>query len=62
MAKYYSLFGKSTTDTEVQVVKFVDLDSGYQTMNDNYTVTIIDNDYSTNPWGTPIAPTYDMVS
>ncbi len=47
---------------ETLVVKLVDLDSGYQAMNDNYSVTIKDNDYSTSPWGTPTAPTYDMVS
>ena len=47
---------------ETLIVKLVDLDSGYQAMNDNYSITIKDNDYATSPWGTPLAPTYDMIS
>jgi len=44
------------------IVKYVNLDSSYQAVNDNYRVTIIDDDYEVSSWGTPLEPTYGLVS
>jgi len=49
-------------DIETLIVKYVSLDSEYQSINDNYSITIIDNDFETSAWGTPINPTYGVVS
>ena len=49
-------------DIETAIVKFVDLDAQYQAQNDNYPITVYDNDYTTSPWGTPLNPTYGLVS
>jgi len=47
---------------ETLIVKYNNLDSNYQAQNDNYSITIIDNDFATSAWGTPLNPTYDVVS
>jgi len=49
-------------DIETIIVKYVNLDSNYLANNDNYTITIYDNDYTTSTWGTPLNPTYGLVS
>jgi hypothetical protein len=36
--------------------------SQYVRMNDNVIVRIVDNDYTVAPWGTPLNPTYGLVS
>lgn len=36
--------------------------SQYVRMNDNIIVRIVDNDFVTLPWGTPVNPTYGLVS
>lgn len=49
-------------DLEMLVVKFINLDADYQAQNDNYSVTILDNDLITSPWGSPLQPTYNQVN
>ncbi len=52
----------STDDgDELAVIRFGNLPFGYNRVNDNIEVRIIDNDFTTSPWGTPLAPTYDVV-
>ena len=47
---------------EVMKIKFGTLPSGYVRLNDNVKIEIIDNDYSVTPWGTPLNPTYGVVT
>ena len=49
-------------DIETVTVSLVGLDPSYLAFNDNYPITIYDNDFTTSPWGTPINPTYGIVS
>jgi endonuclease I len=49
-------------DIETLIVKYVNLDSEYQSINDNYGITVNDDDFATSAWGTPINPTYGIVS
>ncbi len=49
-------------DIENVIVSYVNLDFNYIANNNNYTLTIYDNDYTTSTWGTPINPTYGLVS
>ena len=46
---------------EWMVVQIIELDPAYIADNNNYKIEIVDNDYSTSTWGTPLAPTYDKV-
>jgi len=46
---------------EVLRIKFGTLPSGYIRMNDNIFIRVVDNDFSTSPWGTPLNPTYTFV-
>ncbi|MDR6966056.1 hypothetical protein J2X31_000049 [Flavobacterium arsenatis] len=47
---------------EVAKIKFGALPFGYNRLNDNVEVEIIDDDYQIAPWGTPLNPTYGVVS
>ena len=47
---------------EVMKIKFGTLPEGYVRMNDNLKIEIIDNDYFVAPWGTPLNPTYGVVT
>jgi len=47
---------------EVMRIRFGNLPSGYVRLNDNIFIRVIDNDFSTSPWGTPLNPTYNVVS
>ena len=47
---------------EEMLFKFQPLPFGYVANNDNITVRVYDNDYQVNPWGTPLNPTYGIVS
>ena len=47
---------------ELAKVKFGPLPSGYNRLNDNIEIRVIDNDFTTSPWGTPLNPTYGIVS
>lgn len=46
---------------ELGIIKLGTLPSGYNRLNDNVEIRVIDNDFTTLPWGTPIAPTYGLV-
>lgn len=47
---------------ELVKVKFGVLPTGFKRMNDNVEVRVIDNDFTTKPWGTPLNPTYGLVT
>ena len=47
---------------EVLIVKYNNLDADYQAINDNYEIDIIDDDFATSAWGTPLNPTYDVIT
>lgn len=47
---------------ETMKIRFGTLPAGYSRLNDNVEVRIVDNDFSTDPWGTPLAPTYGVVT
>jgi endonuclease I len=49
-------------DIETLIVKYVNLDAGYMAINNNFVITVIDNDFTTSDWGTPLNPTYGKVS
>lgn len=67
--------GQTTFTTTIQIVddewdegdeelriKFGTLPSGYVRLNDNRIIRVVDNDFSTSPWGTPLNPTYGVVT
>ncbi len=47
---------------ETMRIRFGTLPSGYVRMNDNVSIQIIDNDFIVAPWGTPLNPTYGIVT
>ena len=47
---------------EVLRIKFGTLPSQYNRLNDNIDIRVIDNDYTVAPFGTPLNPTYGIVS
>lgn len=47
---------------ELVKVRFGNLPTGYKRLNDNIEVRVIDNDFTTKPWGTPLTPTYNLVN
>lgn len=47
---------------EVIKIKFGALPDGYIRMNDNIKIEIIDNDYFVAAWGTPLNPTFGIVT
>lgn len=47
---------------ELIKIKFGTLPSGFVRMNDNVEVRVIDNDFTTSSWGTPLSPTYGNVA
>jgi hypothetical protein len=47
---------------EVLILKYVDFNAAYQAINDNYEVKVLDNDFTTSPWGTPMEPTFGVVN
>lgn len=69
------LSGSTTTTISIQIIDDADnegdeemlisfgpLPSGYKRLNDNLIVRIVDNDFTTAAWGTPLAPTYGQIS
>ncbi|RZK11697.1 MAG: T9SS type A sorting domain-containing protein [Flavobacterium sp.] len=46
---------------EIARIKFGILPAGYNRLNDNIDIEIIDDDYQVAPWGTPLNPTYGIV-
>ncbi len=47
---------------EVLKVKFGNLPFGFNKLNDKIEIRIVDNDFATDPWGTPLNPTYGIVN
>ncbi|MBF6607245.1 MAG: endonuclease [Flavobacterium sp.] len=47
---------------ELLKIKFGSLPSGYNRLNDAIEIRVIDNDFTTAAWGTPLNPTYGIVS
>src|SRR5574343_28562 len=47
---------------EVLKIKFGALPSGFNRRNDNIEIRVVDNDFTTLPFGTPLNPTYGNVS
>lgn len=47
---------------EIAKIRFGTLPAGYNRLNDNIEIEIIDDDYQIAPWGTPLDPTYGIVS
>ncbi|MFT3796121.1 endonuclease [Flavobacterium sp.] len=47
---------------ELAKIKFGALPTGFIRLNDNIEIRVIDNDFTTAPWGTPLNPTYGIVA
>jgi endonuclease I len=47
---------------ELGKIKFGALPAGYKRLNDNIEIRVIDNDFTTSPWGTPVNPTHGLVT
>lgn len=47
---------------EIAKIKFGVIPLGFNRLNDNILIRIIDNDFVTSPWGTPLNPTYGIVA
>lgn len=47
---------------EIAKIRFVTVPTGFNKLNDNIEIRIIDNDYYVSPFGTPLNPTYGIVS
>jgi hypothetical protein len=47
---------------EVIKVRFVSLPTQYLALNNNLKIRVVDNDFTVAPFGTPISPTYGIVS
>jgi hypothetical protein len=47
---------------EVLRIKFGNLPAGYNRRNDNIDIRVVDNDFTTLPFGTPLNPTYGIVT
>ena len=47
---------------EVSKIKFGSLPTAYNRINDNIDIRIIDNDFTVAAWGTPLNPTYGIVT
>ncbi len=56
------LIDDTVDDTdEMGKIKFGTLPAGFNRRNDNIEIRVIDNDFTTSPWGTPLNPTYGQV-
>ncbi|TGD59557.1 endonuclease [Flavobacterium humi] len=47
---------------EILRIKFAAIPTGFVKMNDNIDIRVIDNDFTTAPWGTPLNPTHGLVA
>ena len=47
---------------ELAKIKFGTVPSGFVRLNDAIEIRIVDNDFGTSPWGTPLNPTFGKVS
>lgn len=47
---------------ELAIIKFGTLPAAFNRLNDNIEIRIIDNDFTTLPWGTPLNPTFGNVT
>ncbi len=47
---------------EIAKVRYTSVPSGFNRLNDNIEIRIIDNDFYTLPFGTPLNPTYGIIS
>ena len=67
--------GSSSFETEIMIVDddvdegdeellitFGDIPDGFNRLNDNIVIRVVDNDFIVAPWGTPLNPTFDQVS
>jgi hypothetical protein len=48
-------------DEELKI-KFGTIPAGFNRLNDNIIIRVIDNDFTIDPWGTPLNPTYGIVT
>jgi hypothetical protein len=47
---------------EVMSVRFASLPAEYLALNNNLKIRVVDNDFTVAPFGTPISPSYGIVS
>ena len=47
---------------ETAIIKFGTLPTAYNRINDMIEIRVIDNDFVVSPWGTPLNPTYGIVT
>ncbi len=47
---------------ELAKVRFGNLPAGFKRLNDNIEIRIVDNDFTVASWGTPLNPTYGVVT
>lgn len=47
---------------ELGIIKFGTLPAAFNRLNDNIEIRVIDNDFTTLPWGTPLNPTFGNVT
>jgi hypothetical protein len=47
---------------ELGIIKLGSLPAAFNRLNDNVEIRVIDNDFTTLPWGTPLNPTYGLVA
>jgi len=47
---------------ELASISFGSLPDGYNRLNDHVEIRVIDNDFTVQPWGTPLNPTYGIVA
>ncbi len=47
---------------EIMVISIGALPSGFNKLNDNEEIRVIDNDFTSQPWGNPLNPTYGLVA
>lgn len=47
---------------EIAKIRFTTIPTGFNLLNNNIDIRIIDNDFTISPWGTPLNPTYGNVT
>src|SRR5690606_13019988 len=47
---------------ELAIIRFGSIPATFNRRNDNVEIRVVDNDFTTATWGTPLNPTYGMVS
>jgi len=46
---------------EVLQISFGEIPDDFNRLNDNLQIRVVDNDFTTAPWGTPLNPTFDQI-